>query len=220
MTSLPRVVALIVLAVLRAASSRARAQEAAEPPSPVLLGAGIAVAIGGGALTYYSAHNLKNNSGSYGDVALNSLGTLTMQVGGALETVWAWQLGESNLSYDLRGNVPLASRRPLALGALAVGAAALVAMYVGIAIVTGKEVSCISNGSKTADQISNCAGDAIMTATYVNLAAGGVLLVAAPVAGYGFGYDAAARDSGHAFSMRVLPQVGPDGGGLSLTGRF
>jgi len=214
--------ALVVLVVTLAGASRAGAEEPAEPPSPVLLGAGIAVAIGGGALTYYSSRSFKNNGGSFGDLVLNSLGTLTMQVGGALETVWAWQLGESNLSYDVRGNVPLTSRRPLALGALAVGAAAFVAMYVGAAIVAAKEVGCIGSGSKTADEISRCVGDAVMTATYVDLAAGGVLLVAAPVAGYGFAYDAAAREAGRPLSLRarIVPRLVAGGAGLSLVGRF
>jgi hypothetical protein len=221
MTSFRRGVAAVLFLVTLTAASRARAQdvEPVESPSPALLGAGIAVAVGGAALSYWTARKFEDNQGSYGWLLLNSTGGLVMQIGGAIETVWGWQLGESKLSYEVRGNLPLRSRRPLALGAFAVGAAAVVAMYVGIGIVFAKEVSCLDKPN-TPDDISRCIGDTIMTSTIINLAAGGVLLVAAPIVGYGFGYDSAAEGAGRPLSMRLVPTVVAGGSGLALVGRF
>jgi hypothetical protein len=105
---------------------------------------------------------------------------------------------------------------------VAVGAVAVVAMYVGIAIVFAKQVSCIDPQHNTPDDISRCIGDTVMTSTIINLAAGGLLLVAAPIAGYGFGYDSAAREAGRPLSMRatIVPRFVAGGAGLALVGRF
>lgn len=206
-----------------AAAGVARADEA-EPPSPVLLGVGLAIAVGGGALAYHGARSyVDSNGSSFGDLAMNSGGTLLMQVGGALEFLWAWQLGESRFSYDRRGNRPIVPDRPLALGALAVGVAALAAMYAGAALVVAKDVSCAGDAHAGVAAFQSCAKDPVLTATVVDLVAGGVLLVAAPIAGYGLAYDSASNDAGSPFvSLRavLVPRVGPSGGGVALVGRF
>jgi hypothetical protein len=228
MKKLPRAIVLagllsafVVAAFATAGVARA---EEVEPPSPALLGVGIAVAVGGGALAYLGARRFVDSNGtSFGDLALSSGGTLLMQVGGALESVWAWQLGESRLSYDVRGNLPLDSRRPAALGALAVGALALVAMYVGSGLIAAKDFSCAGSAHSDFAAFQSCAKDAVLTATIVDLAAGGVLLVAAPIAAYGLGYDSAAGQAGYSLvslRARVVPRVLPSGGGIALVGRF
>jgi hypothetical protein len=206
-----------------AAAGAAHADEV-EPPSPVLLGVGIAVAVGGGALAYHGARSyVDSNGSSFGELALSAGGTLLIQVGGVIESAWAWQLGESHLSYDVQGNRPLVSRRPLALAALAVSAAAVVAMYVGTALLVGKNVSCAADAHSSVDAFERCAKAPVLTETFVDLAAGGALLVAAPIAAYGFGYESAAGEAGRPLiSLRavIVPRVLASGGGLALVGRF
>lgn len=219
-----RGVALIALAAFAAGfgpATRARADEAPEPPGPGLLIAGIVVAAGGGALAYAGARSYQRSDGSsLGPLFMSSFGSLGMQIGGALETTWAWQLGESRAWYDVRGNVPLKSRRPLGLAGLAVGGVAFAGMLVGMGIVISKEISC-THENVTTTEILTCAKDTVMTATIIDLAAGGVLLVAAPVVGYAFGYDTAVRDAGGTFtSLRLVPNLVPGGGGLTFGGRF
>jgi hypothetical protein len=83
------------------------------------------------------------------------------------------------------------------------------AMYVGRH--RFREVSCRPRVSPTR---SAELGDTVMTSTIINLAAGGVLLVAAPIAGYGFGYDSAAQEAGRPLSMRatIVPRLVAGGG--------
>jgi hypothetical protein len=222
-----RVAVVGVVAFLLVWARAARADDA-EPPSAGILGAGVALAVGGAALNVYEIHRYVNETGNdFGTLTLSSLGSLVMQGGGALETYWAWRLGEHRLATDLRDNVPLESRRPMALGALAVGAVALVATYVGIGFVFAKTFTCALNQNNTANtapgDIQHCANDALVAVTIIDLAAGAVLLVAAPVAGYGFAYDSAAQREGHKLaSLRYLvaPTVVPGGAGAALVGRF
>jgi hypothetical protein len=216
-----RGVALAVLLLCMGAAARVRADEAPRPPGPGLLITGIVVAAGGGVLAYAGARSYQRSDGSsLGPLFMSSLGTLGMQIGGALETTWAWQLGESRAWYDVAGNVPLRSRRPMGLTGLAVGGAAFAGMLVAQGIVIAKEISC-THANVTTTEILTCAKDTVMTATIVDLAAGGVLLVVAPVVGYAFGYDTAVRDAGGTFtSLRLAPILRPDGGGLALGGRF
>src|SRR5260221_5957166 len=137
------VAGVVVSLLVRAGAARA---EDPEPPSAGILGAGVALAVGGAALNVYGVHRYLNASDNdIGALSLSSLGSLVMEGGGALETYWAWRLGEHRYATDLRDNVPLESRRPMALGALVVGAAALAATYVGVGFVFAKTFSCAFN---------------------------------------------------------------------------
>jgi hypothetical protein len=212
-------VAALVAAL--APASRARAgdlDEPAGPPSPALLATGLVLAAGGGALAYYEARRYVDSGGSStSSLVLSETGTLLVQVGAGFATYWAWELGQHAFSYDLRGNLPLRSQRPRAFIALAAATAAFVTMFVGAAIVISKEVGCAQDGATSVGEFQRCAQDAVMQATLLDLAAGGVLLVAAPFGGYGFGYEAAAREAGRSFvSWRLVPAPG----GLALVGRF
>jgi hypothetical protein len=217
-----RVAVVGVVAFLLVWARSARADDA-EPPSAGILGAGVALALGGAALNVYGVHRYVNAPGNdFGALTLSSLGNLVMEGGGAIETYWAWRLGEHRLATDLRDDVPLQSRRPLAIGALVVGAAALAATYVGTGIVFAKSFSCALNHNPEATDL-HCANDALVAFTIIDLAAGAVLLVAAPVAGYGFAYDSAAQRAGHKLALLrylVAPTVVPGGAGAALVGRF
>jgi hypothetical protein len=218
MTRVRRAAAVAVVLAVLGAASRARGDEPIEPPSPALLVTGLVLAAGGGTLAYWGARRYVDSDGTAtGKLALSNLGTLTMQVGAGFEAYWAWGLGQHAFSYDQRGNLPLRSQRPRAFIALAAAAAAFATMWVGAGIVVAKEISCARDGAASVGDFQRCAKDATMTATLLDLAAGGVLLVAAPFGAYGFGYEAAARESGHSFvSLRLLPTPG----GLALVGRF
>lgn len=211
------------------ASVPAAAADDDSGPSPALLGLGLAVAAGGATVAYTSArHYVDNPDASAGWVALNGLGTLTMEGGGALVALWGWKLGEHAYATDVAGGVPIKSRRSLALTGVAIGAVGVVAIEAASFYVFSKFSSCSTNQTTTVNQAQHCLLNNLVTLTVVQIAAGGVVLVAAPIAGYGFGYDAAARRAGQllaAFRYVVAPTfvAGADSHpapAVGLLGRF
>jgi len=210
------------------ASARADAADEDTGPTPVLLGLGLAVAAGGATVAYTSArHYVDHPDASAGWVALNGLGLLTMEGGGALVALWGWKLGEHAYATDVAGGVPIRSRRPLALTGVAIGAVALVAIE-GASFYVFSKISGCANPESTINQSQHCLLDNLVTLTVVQIAAGGVLLVAAPLAGYGFGYDSTARRAGKlpsALRYVVAPTFVATADGraapaLGLVGRF
>jgi len=180
-------------------------------------------AVGGGALQYTSAHHFANNpEASFGWLALGSVGGIVSEVGGAVTAYWGWRLGENHLAFDRASGGPVKERRSMALIALAVGAAALAVEYGAELYLFSKSFSCETQAIGSGSSLTRCAGDQIVTSTTVQLAANGVLLVVAPVAGYGFGYDTAAKQSaGQGFHISLAPAlVSSATPGLGLVGRF
>jgi hypothetical protein len=206
---------------LAAAPSRAAAEEA-EAPSAALLVGGVAVAAAGGALQYYAARHYANNADAgFGWVALDSAGGLVTQGGGALVALWGWRLGEHDFAVDLASGGPIKERRPIANTGLVLGGAALLASYAALVYADVGVVGCVHSPNQT--QFQSCARDRFMTLTTVELIADGVLLVAAPIAGYGFGYDSAARKAAErrtAMHFAFAPAFIPGGAGLTLRARF
>lgn len=183
--------------------------------------------MGGGALSYYGAHRFAQDDDlkSGGQwVALDAAGTFTMEVGGALATLWGWRLGEHDFQVDRASGGPIKDRRSLAVTGLVVGGAAVVGMTVGFGYVYSKYMSCLgsSNGVSGAE-LRQCTGDYFVKLSVVDLVADGVLMFAAPLAGYGFGYESAARRAGASpagFDWRLTPLYLQSGAGLGFSGRF
>jgi hypothetical protein len=204
MTSGRRAGAVAALVAVLGAAPRVRADEPIDRPSPALLGTGLVLAAGGGVLVYYGAHQYAEAPNSLRTgILMGTVGSLTLDLGVALETVWAWQLGQHASDYDRRGNLPPRSQRPRAFLALAGATVAFVGMSVGaVGIVAGSK-------------------DVTLDSAYLYLGAAGLLLVAAPVAACGFGYEAASRESGRPIvSLRLVPTLVGGAGALTLVGRF
>ena len=105
---------------------------------------------------------------------------------------------------------------------IARGAAAFLAAYAAEFYVLTRTLSCDTQRIFDATSTERCAANAVLTATVVELAANAIILGVAPVAGYGFGYDAAAKRSatGHGFRLSLAPALITGGAGLRLTARF
>jgi hypothetical protein len=214
--------ATVTAAGLLAAAPSPAAADEGEAPSAALLVGGVAVAAAGGALQYYAARRYTNNlDAGFGWVALDGVGGLVTQGGGALVALWGWRLGEHDLAVDLASGGPIKQRRPLANTGLVLGGAALLASYVALVYADAGVIGCVRSQNQT--QLQSCARDRFMTLTTIELVADGVLLVAAPIAGYGFGYDSAAQKATErrtAVRFALAPAFIPGGAGLSLRARF
>jgi len=215
----------------RAAADEEPAPAEGAPPSAAWLVFGVAVAAGGGALQYYGAHRYARDAqASGGWLALSSLGGLTAEVGGALTAYWGWRLGENHFAFDRASGGPIKERRSLALGALAVGAVAFAATYVAEIYVFTRAFTCETQAivaGVAGGTPDRCAAQQILTATVIQLGADAVLLGVAPVAGYGFGYDTAAKRANETPAHRysLAPAILSDGAGarapgLQLVARF
>jgi hypothetical protein len=151
------------------------------------------------------------------------------EVGGAMTTAWAWKLGEHDFALDLRNRAPIQDKRWLGLTGLGVGVVGLIGITVGQILVFQKTVDCFNHSNGYSDEAISCTNDGLLAATIVQLAGDAVLLgVAAPMIGYGFGYDSAAdaarrrRDTARvSLTPGILATTGPAPAvGLRLGGRF
>jgi hypothetical protein len=221
--------ALLAIAVLLGAARRAAAddssasEEAAAPPSPALLVFGIATAVGGGALQYVAARHFADNvEASAGWLALSGVGGLTSEIGGAVAAYWGWRLGENHFAFDRAAGGTSKERRSLGLTSLGIGAAAFVLEYVAQFYVLTRTITCDTQHILSATSAEHCAADQVLTATVIELAANAIILGVAPVAGYGFGYDAAAKQSasGNGFRLSLAPSFVSGAAGLGLVARF
>jgi len=218
-------IALALGAARRAAADEAgAAEEASSPPSAALLVFGVTIAVGGGALQYYAAHRFVSNaSASPGWLALSSVGALTAELGGVVTAYWGWRLGENHFLFDRAGAGPIKERRSMALTAVAIGAIAFAVTYVAEGFVFARTFNCETQAivhSVAGGAAERCAKDQILTATFIELGADAVLLAVAPFAGYGFGYDAAAKRANETHGLRysLAPAVLADGAGARTPG--
>jgi hypothetical protein len=168
------------------------------------------------AMTYAAAR--KMHDGDPGCVQLDggcfwlsTGGGLVAQVGGAIATFWAWRLGESHAARDARAGVET-DVYGYKVGGLVVGGLALATIYASTLYGSFSVFGCT-----TAGQVDRgCASRKAYVPALISLGAEPVLLVAAPLAGYGFGYQAGRRR----LTVVVAPTVSPSLAGLTAVGRF
>lgn len=218
-----RILVAVTVATTLSAASRARAddQGGAQDPSAAWPVAGLLVAAGGAALVYRQARQARTDDPACfkldgGCFWLGLTGTFVEQAGGAMLAYWGWRLGER--AYTRDGTKDVSTMRTLGLVA---GGAALVAIYVGATYAAIAPFGCIDDARRQLDY--KCIGPKQYTAQLVALGATPVLLVAAPVVSYAFGYEAARRTASHdrrALEWRLAPVAFPGGSGLTLVGRF
>jgi len=227
--------AALVLVVANPRQAAAQEREPDDGPPSALLVGGLTFAVAGGALQYYGIHRLADSIDEDPGSAdlkwgfLGSLGGLMAEVGGAMTTAWAWKLGEHDLAMDLRNRAPIQDKRWLGLTGLGVGVVGIIGITVGQILVFQKTVDCFKHSNGYGTEAQTCTSDMLLTATVIQLAGDAVLLgVAAPMIGYGFGYDSAAdaahrkRDTARvSLTPGLLATTGPAAAvGLRLGGRF
>jgi len=223
---LARWAALVAGAVtLLAAAPGARADEdgAIREPSPAGLVVGAAAMAGGGALQYFATrHYADHADAGVGWLLLGSAGEIVMQVGALVEGSWGWQLGEFHFAVDAATGGPVRERHPVARAALGVAALAVISMYAGAVYLYVKNGTCtVESGLGAAAR--RCAAGAADDIAVVNLVAGGLLALAAPVAGHGLGYADAAENSSRGriyLRYRVAPTFVAGAPGLGLVATF
>jgi hypothetical protein len=210
-----------ILAAFTSLAGPARAQESNEPPSAAWPVVGGLVAAGGAALVYRQARQARTGDPSClrldgGCFWLGLGGTLGEEAGGALIAYWGWRLGER--AYALDSGKDVSGMRTFGLVA---GGAALIAIYVGATYAAFAPFGCLDRNAGRVDY--KCVGPKQYTAQLIGLSAVPVLLVAAPVASYAFGYEAAHRRSSgqpRTLSWRLAPMAVPSGSGLTVAGQF
>ena len=220
MTALGMLLSLLALGSATAAQAGEDARSAPRPSAavPVLGGA---VAAGGILLTYAAAMKERDSDPSCatfsgGCTWVELGGGALAQIGGAALAYWGWRLGEADARDDRAAGTP---RSPTSidgykLGGLIVGGIALVALDgAGLYGALGG-LDCLKGG--VADE--PCMSHAKYRPALVQLGATAVLLVVAPVAGYGLGYAKSADEARPAVAL--VPLTSATGGGLALAGRF
>lgn len=217
------VVASVALAVVGAASPASAAPDPADDEGPSLAWPvlGVAVAAGGAALVYHHAKRARTGEPGClrfdgGCLWLGLAGTLVEEAGGAMVAYWGWRLGQRAFARD--GTRDVSTMRTLGLVA---GGAALIAIYVGATYAAIAPFGCIDRARGELDY--KCIGPKQYTAQLIALGATPVLLVAAPVAAYGLGYESARRDAARkprALEWSVAPALFAGGSGLRVFGQF
>jgi hypothetical protein len=217
---------VMVFVAMACWATGARAEEAttsSERPSPLWAGTGFALALGGMAVTYWTATELRDRNPdcsklSGGCFWANAGGNLAAQGGGALVAFWAWRLGEAHAREDLAAGSSK-DVNSYKVGGLVVGGAAALAFMGASFYASFASISCTNDVAGERQMDYGCASRKKYVPTLVQLGSSVVLLAAAPFAGYGFGY-AYARDKGRGPRALLLPAPLPGGGGLTLLSRF
>jgi hypothetical protein len=217
MTVLGTMLSLLALGSAATANAAEEAGPAPRPSAaiPVL---GAAVAASGVMMTYAAAVKERDGDPSCatlsGDCTWVDLGgSVLAQIGGAAIAYWGWRLGEADARDD-RAAGRVRSVDGYKIGGLVVGGLALAALD-GAGLYAALGVFDCAKGRMTDEA---CLSRAKYTPTLVELGATGVLLVVAPLAGYGLGYAKTAGEGRPA--MVVVPMASATGGGLALAGRF
>lgn len=207
----------VVVEVALLLAGTARAAEDPASPSAALPVLGGAVALGGMAMTYAAARNMHDRDPGCveldgGCFWLATAGALTAQIGGAIATFWAWRLGESDAARDGRAGVAR-DVHAYKVGGLIVGGLALATIYASTLYGSVAVFGCSDTG--VVDR--GCASRKAYVPTLLTLGAEAVLLVAAPVAGYGFGHAAGGARTA---SAALVPTVSASAAGLAIVGRY
>jgi heme A synthase len=216
----PAAVALVL--TLLAARSGSAHEEAAPAPSPAWPVVGLAVALGGAAVSFQQARRASN--GEEGCVKvdggcfwLTQAGTVMEEAGGALLALWGWRLGEHDRAADRAAGRPPRDVDGRRVFGLIAGGVALAALYTGTVVAAFAPLGCVDGVDGDNQEYYHCAARAQWKGQLVALSAVPVLLVAAPVVSYAFGYQAADRSRA---AVTLAPRLAPDRLGLDLVGRF
>lgn len=173
---------------------------------------GAAVGLGGLATGLLVDRELGRGNGdcvtAAGGCFWGSVGSQGLQLGGvALITAWAWKRGEADRAAG-RPHHPAWAPAGLVVGGLALAATTVASVW---AVAEGLS-ACTDEGELN----HSCYARHTRTPHRVSLAASTVLLVAAPLAAYGIGWEHGPGNT----SALLLPAASRDAIGVALQGRF